>query len=106
MKLVLAAAAVLSLYASNNVAAQVRPSPTPIRRDTLRARGDTTRRDSTAADATKVKDLIKWNEVHQFFLKRPLKPANGFVTLPETPGLGMDLDEAKIESQRIVRWTD
>jgi len=63
VKLVLAAAAVLSLYASNNVAAQVRPSPTPIRRDTLRARGDTTRRDSTAADTTKVKDLIKWNEV-------------------------------------------
>ncbi|PYO50145.1 MAG: hypothetical protein DMD72_03160, partial [Gemmatimonadetes bacterium] len=45
------------------MAAQVRPSPTPIRRDTLRARGDTTRRDSTAADTTKVKDLIKWNEV-------------------------------------------
>jgi L-alanine-DL-glutamate epimerase-like enolase superfamily enzyme len=36
--------------------------------------------------------LIKWNTVHQFFLKAPLVPKNGVVTLPETPGLGMDLD--------------
>ena len=50
--------------------------------------------------------LIKWNEIHQFFLKTPLKPERGVVHIPETPGLGMDLDEAKIESQRIVRWTD
>jgi len=63
VKLVLTAAAVLSLYASDNLIAQVRPSPTPIRRDTLRTRADTTRRDSTAADTARVKDLIKWNEV-------------------------------------------
>ena len=50
--------------------------------------------------------LVKWNEIHQFFLKTPLKPERGVVHIPETPGLGMDLDEAKIESQRIVRWTD
>jgi len=50
--------------------------------------------------------LIKWNEIHQFFLKTPLKPERGVVHIPETPGLGMDLDEAKIESQRLVRWTD
>ena len=31
---------------------------------------------------------------------------NGVVALPDTPGLGMDLDESKIETQRIVRWTD
>lgn len=36
--------------------------------------------------------LIKWNEIHQFFLKTPLKPVNGVVTLPDTPGLGMELD--------------
>ena len=50
--------------------------------------------------------LIKWNEIHQFFLKTPLKPEGGVVRLPDTPGLGMDLDPAKIESQRIVRWTE
>ena len=26
--------------------------------------------------------------------------------LPETPGLGMDLDEAKIEEQRPLSWTE
>ena len=50
--------------------------------------------------------LVKWNEIHQFFLKTPLKPERGVVRIPDTPGLGMDLDEAKIESQRVVRWTD
>jgi L-alanine-DL-glutamate epimerase-like enolase superfamily enzyme len=48
--------------------------------------------------------LIKWNEIHQFFLKTPLKPVNGVVTLPETPGLGMDLDAAKIEEDKILRF--
>jgi L-alanine-DL-glutamate epimerase-like enolase superfamily enzyme len=50
--------------------------------------------------------LIKWNEVHQYFLRTPLKPVGGVVRLPETPGLGMDLDEAKMETQRIVRFSD
>jgi L-rhamnonate dehydratase len=50
--------------------------------------------------------LVKWNEIHQFFLKTPLKPENGTVIVPETPGLGMDLDEAKIDTQRIVHWAD
>jgi L-rhamnonate dehydratase len=49
--------------------------------------------------------LIKWNEIHQFFLKSPLKPRNGVVTLPETPGLGMDLDAQKIETQQLLRWS-
>jgi L-rhamnonate dehydratase len=44
--------------------------------------------------------LIKWNEIHQFFLKEPLKPVGGVVTLPATPGLGMDLDESKFESRQ------
>jgi L-alanine-DL-glutamate epimerase-like enolase superfamily enzyme len=50
--------------------------------------------------------LVKWNEVHQFFLKTPLKPVGGVVRIPDTPGLGMDLDESRIESQRLVRWSD
>jgi L-alanine-DL-glutamate epimerase-like enolase superfamily enzyme len=48
--------------------------------------------------------LIKWNEVHQFFLKAPLKPVGGIVRVPDTPGMGMDLDEAKIETERLERW--
>lgn len=39
------------------------------------------------------------------FLKTPLQPVNGVITLPETPGLGMDLDDAKIEEQAPLSWT-
>jgi L-rhamnonate dehydratase len=48
--------------------------------------------------------LVKWNTIHQYFLKTPLEPRNGVVTLPDTPGLGMELDEAKIEDQRVLSW--
>jgi L-alanine-DL-glutamate epimerase-like enolase superfamily enzyme len=48
--------------------------------------------------------LVKWNEIHQFFLKAPLQPINGVVTLPTTPGIGMDLDEAKIETREEVTF--
>lgn len=48
--------------------------------------------------------LIKWNEIHQFFLKNPIKPSGGVVTLPKTPGIGMELDEDKIESRREVKF--
>ena len=48
--------------------------------------------------------LIKWNEIHQFFLKYPLKPVNGKVSLPTRPGIGMELDEAKIENRREVTF--
>ncbi|MEZ4637977.1 MAG: enolase C-terminal domain-like protein [Caldilineaceae bacterium] len=48
--------------------------------------------------------LIKWNEIHQYFLATPLKPINGVVTLPTAPGLGMELDEDKMESKREVSW--
>jgi L-rhamnonate dehydratase len=39
--------------------------------------------------------LIKWNEIHQFFWKEPLKPVNGVIRLSDKPGMGMELDEAK-----------
>ncbi|MEZ4713472.1 MAG: enolase C-terminal domain-like protein [Caldilineaceae bacterium] len=48
--------------------------------------------------------LLKWNEIHQHFLKTPLKPINGVVTVPTTPGLGMELDEDKMESQEEVTF--
>ena len=43
--------------------------------------------------------LVKWNQIHQFFFKDPIVPENGQVTLPTAPGIGMELDKAKIESQ-------
>jgi L-rhamnonate dehydratase len=49
--------------------------------------------------------LIKWNEIHQFFLLNPLKPVDGMITVPVRPGMGMELDQAKIESERELRWS-
>jgi L-alanine-DL-glutamate epimerase-like enolase superfamily enzyme len=47
---------------------------------------------------------VKWNAIHQFFLEDPIAPVGGQVGLPEGPGLGMTLDEAKIESRRDLRF--
>jgi L-alanine-DL-glutamate epimerase-like enolase superfamily enzyme len=52
-----------------------------------------------------VEYLVKWNELHQFFWKDPVKPVDGLVTLPEGPGMGMELDPAKIEGERELTWT-
>jgi L-rhamnonate dehydratase len=44
--------------------------------------------------------LVKWNVVHQWFLKHPVQPVHGVITPPTEPGLGMDLDDEKVE-QRV-----
>ena len=44
--------------------------------------------------------LLVWNRINQFFLKDPIQPLNGEVTLPEGPGMSMELDEDKIVSKR------
>jgi len=54
--------------------------------------------------------LVKWNTVHQYFLATPLQPKNGVVTLTDAPGLGMELDDAKIEQRQelqfgLTQWT-
>ena len=48
--------------------------------------------------------LVKWNEVHQFFLAYPVKPVNGMIEAPNTPGMGMDLDPSKIDREEEARW--
>ncbi len=48
--------------------------------------------------------LVKWNQIHQFFLKKPILPERGFVALPEAPGLGLELDEDKIRARRELKW--
>jgi L-alanine-DL-glutamate epimerase-like enolase superfamily enzyme len=50
--------------------------------------------------------LIKWNTVHQWFLKTPVHPRNGEVAVSalDQPGLGMELDEAKILEQRELTF--
>ena len=48
--------------------------------------------------------LVKHNDVLQHFLKDPLRPVDGFVEVPTAPGIGMELDEAKIEERIELRW--
>lgn len=48
--------------------------------------------------------LVKWNEIHQYFLLNPLSPVNGTITMPDRPGMGLELDPAKIEEERELRW--
>jgi L-alanine-DL-glutamate epimerase-like enolase superfamily enzyme len=43
--------------------------------------------------------LEKWNSVHQHFLANPLRPENGVIKAPTAPGINMELDPAKIESE-------
>ena len=59
-RLIMGIAASFAIAAPDGLAAQVRGVTAP-RRDTVRARADTSRRDSTAADTTKTTELIKWN---------------------------------------------
>jgi len=46
--------------------------------------------------------LVKWNQIHQHFLANPLKPLHGEIHAPEMPGIGMDLDPAKIEEETEI----
>ncbi len=50
--------------------------------------------------------LIKWNTIHQWFLKTPIVPVNGAVAVStlDQPGIGMELDDAKITDQRDVTF--
>ena len=49
--------------------------------------------------------LINWNKIHQFFFKNPVCPHNGVVALPQGPGMGVELDEDKIDSRRELSWS-
>jgi L-alanine-DL-glutamate epimerase-like enolase superfamily enzyme len=44
--------------------------------------------------------LVKWNQINQHFLERPLHPVNGLIGLPAAPGANMELDQDKIEQER------
>jgi len=49
--------------------------------------------------------LVVLNETLQFFLKNPVKPVDGFITPPTAPGVGLELDESKIESEQDINWS-
>ena len=50
--------------------------------------------------------LVKWQLLHQFFLRDQLVPKNGMITVPQTPGMGLILNEDKITSERELSWRD
>ncbi|MBO0849031.1 MAG: hypothetical protein J2P20_06205, partial [Pseudonocardia sp.] len=52
-----------------------------------------------------VEYLVKWNVINQWFLAHPVHPVAGEVLPPSDPGLGMDLDQDKIEGRRELDFT-
>jgi L-rhamnonate dehydratase len=42
--------------------------------------------------------LVKWNTIHQHFLRDPIGPVDGLIHAPSQTGMGMELDAAKIET--------
>ena len=51
-----------------------------------------------------VEYLVKHQPGKQYFHKPTYKPEKGLVALPDLPGLGIVLDEEKIESKEILRF--
>jgi L-rhamnonate dehydratase len=47
-------------------------------------------------------DLIKWNAVHQLFLRNPVTPVRGLLTPNNEPGIGMELDLSRATAQAYV----
>jgi L-alanine-DL-glutamate epimerase-like enolase superfamily enzyme len=47
--------------------------------------------------------LVKWNQILQHFYKNPVLPVDGYITVPTTPGMGVELDETKVEEEREFR---
>ncbi|MBX3071132.1 MAG: hypothetical protein KF883_11575 [Thermomicrobiales bacterium] len=47
-----------------------------------------------------VEFLVKWNEILQFFFKNPVLPVDGWITVPNDPGMGIEIDPDKIDSER------
>tara|TARA_B100000029_G_C17541364_1_gene946847 strand:+ start:223 stop:1443 length:1221 start_codon:yes stop_codon:yes gene_type:complete len=52
--------------------------------------------------------LVKWNQVHQFFIKDPLTPEEGYINIEKlsAPGMGIEIDTNKIQSETYLSWTN
>ena len=50
--------------------------------------------------------LVKWNQVHQFFIKDPLTPEEGYINIEKlsAPGMGIEIDTNKIQSETDLSW--
>jgi L-rhamnonate dehydratase len=49
--------------------------------------------------------LIQHGARGQYFHKEPVEPVGGRIALPDRPGIGIELDERKIESSQEVSWS-
>jgi len=49
-----------------------------------------------------VEYLVQFQETKQAMLETFYRPVNGVVRVPEAPGLGMVLGEARLESKRPI----
>ncbi|MFB6135663.1 MAG: enolase C-terminal domain-like protein [Halobacteriaceae archaeon] len=47
-----------------------------------------------------VEYLVRWNETLQFFFADPVEPEGGTVTVPDGPGLGVEIDDSTVEAER------
>ncbi len=48
--------------------------------------------------------LVQWNEIMQFFLKYPVRPVDGQITVSDLPGLGLEIDDEKVIKRRTIKW--
>jgi L-rhamnonate dehydratase len=55
--------------------------------------------------APMVEYLVKWNELLQFFWQEPVKPIDGMISVSDRPGLGVEIDPDKIESEEELGWS-
>ena len=55
--------------------------------------------------APMVEYLVKWNELLQFFWQEPVKPVDGMISVSGRPGLGVEIDPDKIESEEELQWS-
>lgn len=46
--------------------------------------------------------LDSFNHLTQYFLKQPMSPIDGYFHPPELPGVGIEIDEGKVESERLA----
>lgn len=51
-----------------------------------------------------LENLFVEQERFQFFFREKVKPVHGFIHHPTAPGLGMTLDESKIESEKEIKF--
>ena len=48
--------------------------------------------------------LIQYGTVSQHFMRHKIEPQDGYIALPEAPGMAMEIDESAVESREEVRF--